>query len=121
MSTNPSGGRKGIRKDAISHGLYAFVFEKYGTLKDYFIHLDKVMPGKPADMLAKYIPQEIAQTLQVTHNVLICNFPEPRAINTSEPVQLDVIDVDAGVKPTGCAPVTADAGVSAPDEECEDG
>jgi hypothetical protein len=71
-------------------------------------------------MIAKYIPSEIEQSVKIEHNVLICNFPEPRAINTSEPVQLDVIDVDAGVEPTGCAPVTADAGVSAPDEECEE-
>jgi hypothetical protein len=59
-----------------------------------------------------------------------------KAFIPSEPVQLEqtpcasaesaselqgvIIDVDAGVEPTGCAPVTADAGVSAPDGEREE-
>jgi hypothetical protein len=85
---------KGIRKDAISHGLYSMVRTKYGTFEAYFSHLDDTMPGKPADMIAKYIPSEIEQTTKITHNVLICNFPEPRAINTSEVKELDVVDIE---------------------------
>jgi hypothetical protein len=62
-------------------------------MEKYFLHLDKVMPGKPADMIAKYIPQEIAATMNVTHNVLVCNFPEPRQL-ASDVKELDVIAVD---------------------------
>jgi hypothetical protein len=47
-------------------------------MEKYFLHLDKIMPGKPADMIAKYIPSEIEQTTKVTHNVLVVNMPEPR-------------------------------------------
>jgi hypothetical protein len=78
------------------------------------------VPTEYARSYTKQIAEEVKLDTGITHNVLICNFPEPRAINTSEPVQLDVIDVDAGVEPTDLLPVTADAGVSAPDGECEE-
>jgi hypothetical protein len=95
MGTSPSGGRKGVRKDAISHGLYAMVQTRYGTMEKYFLHLDKIMPGKPADMIAKYIPSEIEQSVKVEHNVLVVNYPEPRRINTSEVKELTpIVDVE---------------------------
>jgi hypothetical protein len=133
MGTNHK--HEGVRKDSISHGIRSSIMAM-GGYPAYFLDMRTKLPTKFADMVSKYIPQEIEQTTKITHNVLICNFPEPRAINTSEPVQLEqtpcasaesaseiqgvIIDVDAGVEPTDLLPVTADAGVSAPDEECEE-
>jgi hypothetical protein len=88
-----SGGREGIRKDSISHGIRSAIM-KAGGYPTYFNDMRKKLPTKFADMVSKYIPQEIEQTMSVQHNVLIVNMPEPRRLNTSEVKELAPI-VDA--------------------------
>ena len=88
-----SASTRGIRKDAISHGLYASVME-LGGFPAYFAKLYKISPAKHADLIAKYIPSEIEQRVsgEVQH-VLQVNMPQPRQL----PQKRQAIDIPCEV------------------------
>ena len=71
---------EGVRKDAISHGLKQSILNA-GGYPAYFIQLLKVNPGKHADLVAKYIPQEIEHLNAPPINVLIVNMPPDRRVS----------------------------------------
>jgi hypothetical protein len=125
------------RKDWRTWGLEKDAQDKFVTPDKYWAWVRENMPSLHVQTVMKGVAEEVRATLDVhEHNVLICNFPEPRAINTSEPVQLEltpcasaesaseiqgvIIDVGASVEPIESCSVTADAGVPEPDEEWEE-
>jgi hypothetical protein len=100
-----SGGQEGVRKDSISHGIRSSIMAM-GGYPAYFLDMRKKLPTKFADMVSKYIPQEIEHINAPPVNVLNITYAEPRQL-ARDVRELDVIAVD------GCK---ADSTVEEPED-----